>query len=68
VQVVADGKSWNIGIGGGASMFVKGDDIGIAPSGGIGVGGAKASNESVPQMSFKVYCDSSLILTGSMKK
>jgi hypothetical protein len=67
-QVHADGSAWSVGIGGGASMFVKGDDIGVAPSGGLGVSGAKAYNESLPQLVFFVYHDSSLIVTGSMKK
>jgi hypothetical protein len=52
---VASGKSWNVGLGGGASIITSGDSVAIAPNGGLGVGGAKASNEELPDMVFEVY-------------
>jgi len=56
-----NGSAWNVGLGGGASMFAKGDDIAIAPSGGLGYGSASASNEKRPEMAFKIYFDESLV-------
>ena len=55
------GSAWNVGLGGGASMFAKGDDIAIAPNGGLGYGSASASNEKRPEMAFKIYFDESLV-------
>lgn len=52
---VASGKSWNVGLGGGASIITSGDSVAVAPNGGLGFGGAKASNELLPDMVFEVY-------------
>lgn len=53
----ADGDAWNIGIGGGASIAQNGDQMMIAPNGGLGFGSADATNESLPEMVFEIYCD-----------
>lgn len=60
-SVVASGKAWGFGLGGGASMFAKGDDIAVAPGGGLGLSGAEAKNESLPQLRFTVYCDQAVL-------
>jgi hypothetical protein len=59
-KVTSQGKSWGLGLGGGASMFGHDDTIAIAPSGGFGYGVADASNESLPQAAFTVYIDKSI--------
>jgi hypothetical protein len=59
-KVTSQGKSWGLGLGGGASMFGHDDTIAIAPSGGFGYGVADASNESLPQAAFTVYVDKSV--------
>lgn len=53
----ADGDAWNIGIGGGASIAQNGDQMMIAPNGGLGFGSADATNEQLPEMVFEIYCD-----------
>jgi len=58
---VAIGSSWNIGIGGGASIMSTSETVAIAPNGGFGFGKAKASNESRPAMVFALYFDKTLL-------
>lgn len=57
----ADGDAWNIGIGGGASIAQNGDQMMIAPNGGLGFGSADATNEQLPEMVFEIYCDESTL-------
>jgi hypothetical protein len=58
---VANGSSWNIGIGGGASIITSGDTVAIAPNGGMGFGAAKASNTTLPDMVFEIYSSEELL-------
>ena len=57
----AEGSSWNIGLGGGASLMsgTGGDAIAIAPNGGTGYGKAKATSELRPEMVFELRFDAS---------
>lgn len=64
----ASGSSWNIGIGGGASIVTSGDSLAIAPNGGMGIGGAKASNEARPDMVFEIYFVKEIIKEKVSKK
>jgi hypothetical protein len=58
---VLEGSSWNIGISGGASVISQGEDLAIAPSGGLGYGAAKSKSEYRPDAVYKVSYSKSLI-------
>jgi hypothetical protein len=58
---VLDGSAWNIGVGGGASIMTSGEDIGIAPNGGLGYGKAKTSSEFRPDAVYEVSYSADLI-------
>lgn len=64
---VSGGSSWNIGIGGGASVMRSGDDIAIAPNGGLGYGRARAFNEARPALTLAVYFDADWLLKYDVK-
>lgn len=54
----ATGSSWNIGLGGGASILTGADDnVAIAPNGGLGFGSAKAGNEERPALVYELSFD-----------
>jgi hypothetical protein len=54
--VESDGSSWNIGVGGGASIVASGDGgVMVAPNGGMGFGSATARNNKLPAMVVKCY-------------
>jgi len=53
----AEGGSWNIGIGGGASIMSNSETVAVAPNGGLGFGKAKAYNEMRPAMVFSIWYD-----------
>lgn len=56
-----NGSAWNVGLSGGASAMAKGDDIAIAPSGGLGFGKAYSSNEMRPSLVIALYIQEDLI-------
>jgi len=58
---VLDGSSWNIGFSGGASLMASGDEIGIAPNGGLGFGKARTSSEFRPDAVYEVSYSADLI-------
>jgi len=54
--VEASGKSWSIGLGGGASIVADAaGNVMIAPNGGFGFGAAHASNVSLPALVVECY-------------
>jgi len=55
------GDSWNIGLGGGASLAADGGDKMIAPNGGLGFGKAEAHNELRPAAMAVLYYDETFI-------
>jgi hypothetical protein len=57
-----EGSAWNVGLSGGASAFAKGDDIAIAPSGGLGYGKAYSANELRPAVIVALYVQPDLIV------
>jgi len=59
---VADGSSWNIGLGGGASIVAnKSGSVMVAPNGGTGFGSATAFNSKLPALIVKLYYDVTVI-------
>lgn len=58
---IGTGSSFNIGIGGGASIMVDGDSKAIAPSGGTGYGKAKSSTEYLPALRLDLYFDADYV-------
>ena len=59
---VADGSSWNVGLGGGASIVANSNGtVMVAPNGGLGVGGATAFNNKLPALAIKLYYDVTVI-------
>jgi len=54
--VEATGKSWSVGVGGGASIVADAaGNVMIAPNGGFGFGAAHASNDSLPALVVECY-------------
>lgn len=63
-----NGDSWNIGLGGGASIMANGDATAIAPNGGLGIGHADSFSELRPEMVFELTFDSSLTANYKLSK
>jgi hypothetical protein len=61
VNKVLSGSSWNIGFSGGASLMTSGEDIAIAPNGGLGYGKAKSSSQFRPDAVYTVSYSADLI-------
>jgi hypothetical protein len=59
---VLDGSSWNIGFSGGASLMTSGEDVAIAPNGGLGFGKARTSSEFRPDAVYEVSYSADLII------
>jgi hypothetical protein len=58
-----EGSSWNIGLGGGASILTSGGTAAIAPNGGLGYGKAKSNNEMRPAIMAELWHVASAIVT-----
>jgi hypothetical protein len=56
-----NGTAWNIGISGGASIMSNGEDLAIAPQGGLSYGKAKSSNQYRPDAVYEIYFDAGKI-------
>ena len=57
---MAQGNSWNIGFGGGASVITgSSGKTAVAPNGGLGFGSADSFNELRPEMVFELTFDAS---------
>jgi hypothetical protein len=61
VNKVLSGSSWNIGFSGGASLMTSGEDVAIAPNGGLGFGKAKSSSQFRPDAVYVVSYSADLI-------
>ena len=57
-----EGSSWNIGLGGGASILTDGGTAAIAPNGGFGFGKAKSNNEVRPAIMAELWHDASVVI------
>jgi hypothetical protein len=55
------GDSWNLGIGGGASILTEGDKTAIAPNGGAGIGSASTRTDLVIEGVYAIWHDPSLV-------
>lgn len=57
-SVISKGSSWNIGTGGGTSISPQDSGrVMVTGNGGIGIGGATASNFAAPSTSFRLFVD-----------
>ena len=66
---MAEGDSWNIGLGGGASIMSGGAErLAVAPNGGLGIGHADAFNELRPEMVFELTFDKALTSNYKLSK
>jgi hypothetical protein len=61
ITKVLQGSSWNIGISGGASIMTQGEDMAIAPNGGLGFGAANSKSEYRPDAVYEVSYSAGLI-------